>query len=97
MTFKPKFSELGKELVKELKKESLKEDDKKIQENNTALSVEEQKREDIKKEKTDNEYSKKIPTCLIFSPNYNHIELSKFSFGAKYLFCKTLFPSSSRP
>ncbi|HFI0271140.1 TPA: PD-(D/E)XK nuclease family protein [Streptococcus suis] len=33
---------------------------------------------------TDAEYSKKVVSCFIFSPNYNHIDLSKFSCGEKY-------------
>ncbi|HFI0787959.1 TPA: PD-(D/E)XK nuclease family protein [Streptococcus suis] len=33
---------------------------------------------------TDAEYSKKKVSCFIFSPNYNHIDLSKFSCGEKY-------------
>ena len=33
---------------------------------------------------TDDEYSKKTVSCFIFSPNYNHIDLSKFSCGEKY-------------
>ena len=33
---------------------------------------------------TDAEYSKKTVSCFIFSPNYNHIDLSKFSCGEKY-------------
>ena len=33
---------------------------------------------------TDNEYRKKTVSCFIFSPNYNRIELSKFSCGEKY-------------
>ena len=33
---------------------------------------------------TDDEYSKKSVSCFIFSPNYNRIELSKFSCGEKY-------------
>jgi len=33
---------------------------------------------------TDDEYRKKTASCFIFSPNYNRIELSKFSCGEKY-------------
>lgn len=33
---------------------------------------------------TDDEYRKKTVSCFIFSPNYNRIELSKFSCGEKY-------------
>lgn len=33
---------------------------------------------------TDDEYCKKTARCFIFSPNYNRIELSKFSYGEKY-------------
>lgn len=33
---------------------------------------------------TDDEYCKKAPFCFIFSPNYNRIELSKFSCGEKF-------------
>lgn len=33
---------------------------------------------------TDDEYCKKAAFCFIFSPNYNRIELSKFSCGEKY-------------
>ncbi|HEM3654894.1 TPA: PD-(D/E)XK nuclease family protein [Streptococcus suis] len=33
---------------------------------------------------TDDEYRKKSVSCFIFSPNYNRIELSKFSCGEKY-------------
>lgn len=33
---------------------------------------------------SDDEYLKKIASCFIFSPNYNRIELSKFSCGEKY-------------
>lgn len=51
-----RFMQNSKEIIAENNKvkDSLKEDDKKIQENNTALAVEEQKREDLKQEKTDN-------------------------------------------
>ncbi len=33
---------------------------------------------------SDDEYRKKTASCFIFSPNYNRIELSKFSCGEKY-------------
>ncbi len=33
---------------------------------------------------SDDEYRKKTPGCFIFSPNYNRIDLSKFSCGEKY-------------
>ena len=33
---------------------------------------------------TDDEYCKKTVSCFIFSPNYNRIDLSKFSCGEKY-------------
>ena len=33
---------------------------------------------------TDAEYCKKTVNCFIFSPNYNRIDLSKFSCGEKY-------------
>jgi len=33
---------------------------------------------------SDDEYLKKTASCFIFSPNYNRIELSKFSCGEKY-------------
>ena len=33
---------------------------------------------------SDDEYSKKTASCFIFSPNYNRIDLSKFSCGEKY-------------
>ena len=33
---------------------------------------------------TDNEYRNKAVSCFIFSPNYNRIDLSKFSCGEKY-------------
>jgi hypothetical protein len=33
---------------------------------------------------TDAEYCKKTVSCFIFSPNYNRIDLSKFSCGEKY-------------
>lgn len=33
---------------------------------------------------TDNEYCNKTARCFIFSPNYNRIDLSKFSCGEKY-------------
>ncbi|SHO43651.1 PD-(D/E)XK nuclease family protein [Anaerocolumna xylanovorans] len=33
---------------------------------------------------SDDEYRKKTPSCFIFSPNYNRIDLSKFSCGEKY-------------
>ncbi len=33
---------------------------------------------------SDDEYRKKTASCFIFSPNYNRIDLSKFSCGEKY-------------
>ena len=33
---------------------------------------------------TDDEYCKKTVSCFIFSPNYNRIDLSRFSCGEKY-------------
>lgn len=33
---------------------------------------------------TDDEYRKKTVSCFVFSPNYNRINLSKFSCGEKY-------------
>ena len=33
---------------------------------------------------TDDEYRNKSVSCFIFSPNYNRIELGKFSYGEKY-------------